>query len=354
MELAEKLLALTAENGFNLAGITDIEPVLSNRDWIEQHLGRFDRRLSHDLAANMTYLSKNRDKRADPRLLFPEAQSVLCVAIRYPTAVNGAHSIESGVRYARYMRGADYHIEITKRLDHIMNLANQTWITEGKNPLKWKTCVDTSAILEKSWAMITGLGWIGKNSLLINQKLGSYLLLGEILINQRVKRNPVQTKSLCGNCSRCIDNCPTKAISQTEPTLRPEKCISYQTLEKRNGIEIHSKHFGNWVAGCDICQEACPFNQAKTTRGQTESMLYDWGALLSETPEQFKARSHGSALSRIKPGHFSKNIAVALSNAIKLFDQETKSSLLPLALERFKSETDEHAILEWRKCIALF
>ena len=196
---------------------------------------------------------------------------------------------ETGVRYARYLRGKDYHLEIAEKLERVMQN-----VAKNHPSLQWKVCVDTSAVLERAWAAAAGLGWIGKNTMLIHPQYGSYLLLGEVLINQRVENSSSPLKDYCGNCARCLNACPTRAFTQPR-VLDATRCISYWTLEKRGELALSVQDqsaVSNWVAGCDICQEVCPFNtkserlweNAPPTPAGAVS-LSDWESLERESIE---------------------------------------------------------------------
>src|SRR5690606_9214103 len=146
------------------------------------------------------------------------------------------------------------------RLEALMNRLSADWNSRLGLTLEWKVCVDTSAVLERSWAALSGLGWIGKNTLLIHPQYGSYLFLAEVLLSVRTGEGPKPLKDYCGNCTRCLSACPTGAL---EPHwLKSQDCIAYLTLEKRGAWdknEEFKRKMGTWVAGCDLCQEVCPF-----------------------------------------------------------------------------------------------
>ncbi len=300
--------------GFDLAGIVDIESQLQDPDSIfQQSVRHYDAWLSQGHAGEMEYLKRGRDRRANPKLVFPEVKSVLSVVLRYPSAPLGSVNPEEGVRYARYLRGGDYHTVIADQLESVLQ-------SIATHDLKWKICVDTSAVLERTWAYLCGLGWIGKNTLLIHPKLGSYLLLGTVFLNQE-SGQPVQPlPDFCGNCSRCLEGCPTKAFVKPHE-LDSTKCISYLTLEKRGEFSIEEKQLkrmGNWVAGCDICQEVCPFNLkiSKTDLLPAEQSFPDtWVDLTAESHEDYRARIKKTALSRIKPAEFKRNLKQAHLNS---------------------------------------
>jgi epoxyqueuosine reductase len=362
--LAETLESSALGQGFALASTLDL--ALAG-DAIAPHVARYDQWLAAGRAGAMQYLERGRDRRADPRVVFAEARSVLCVALPYPKRPSGAPRPSVGPRYARYIHGRDYHEDIAERLERAMREAAER--SRLGSELRWKVCVDTSAVLERSWAMLAGLGWIGKNTLLIHPKLGSYFFLGIVLLNQETGQGPRPLPDYCGHCTRCLDGCPTRAL--TEPRwLDSRRCISYWTLEKRGALEIaesDKRAMGTWIAGCDICQEVCPFNR-KPAQAELEQpspavdvanplpaaeRVRDWESLLRETPDEYRARVKDSALSRIKPAQFSRNLAITLANAIESEPGSWATRLRPLIAERLASETDDVARAEWARCLLL-
>jgi epoxyqueuosine reductase len=221
----------------------------------------------------------------------------------------------------------------------------------GDSALKWKVCVDTSAVLERSWAVLAGLGWLGKNTLLIHPRLGSYFFIGVVLINREIGHGPSPLPDYCGNCARCLEACPTKAFPEPH-LLDATRCIAYLTLEKRGDLALDEsarRGLGTWIAGCDVCQEVCPFN-LKAAKSPIETpdraiALDTWKELLEESPESYRERIKNSALSRVKSAQFSRNLAITLANA-------ALPELAPLVRRRLERETDEPAKAEWRRCLA--
>lgn len=366
MDFYSLLIEAAREEGFPLAGALDLDSVLAQPDGtFDRHLARYDEWLAQSYDGAMSYLRRGRDRRADPRIVFPEAQSILCVAMPYPVVPAGNTDPSHGPRYARYLRRRDYHDEIAERLERVMqNVARRRGEQSAGASVKWKVCVDTSAVLERSWAALAGLGWIGKNSLLIHPQYGSYIFLGEVLISERVERGPAPIPNYCGNCTRCLETCPTGAFVKPG-MLDSNRCIAYWTLEKRGDLPISDEQkqsIGTWIAGCDVCQEVCPFN-TKASKAEATSpfaepekingatSLQDWRALLEESPEHYKERIKDSSLSRVKPAQFSRNLAIALANAIA-FDSEAPwiSPLKPLIRKRMESEQDAEARVEWVRC----
>lgn len=277
-----------------------------------EHFARFEKWLAAGHAGDMGYLPRGRERRRNPLLVFPEAKSVLCVAVPYSAAPLDCGG--KGPRLARYMRGGDYHSLIPARMERALEAAR------ARVPsLQWKICVDTSAVLERAWCSLAGLGWIGKNSMLIHPSHGSYLLLGVALLNLETGVAPAPARNLCGNCSRCLQGCPTEALL-SEGVLDSRQCISYWTLEKKKELNLSAeqkKALGTWAAGCDVCQEICPFNAKVAKRAadaQRDPLERTWEELSMETPEEFGARVGPTALNRVKPERWVRNLELARAN----------------------------------------
>lgn len=302
--------------GFDLAGMVDVLPELEQpNSFFRQSVERYRHWVAQGYCGEMQYLVRGLERRSDPRLVFPEVRSVLCVGLRYSSQLLGNTHPSEGPRYARYLRGGDYHFVIAEKLDRALrSIASES--------LKWKICVDTSAVLERTWGYLCGLGWIGKNSLLIHPKLGSYFLLGVVFLDRATGRKPEPLSNFCGNCTRCLNGCPTQAFVQPG-MVDSKRCISYLTLEKRGEFEsdeLTLAKVGPWVAGCDICQEVCPFNRKVSLSdplAQQEFPL-EWKALLDETPEQYQVRIKATAMNRIKPKEFRRNVLLAFENSKNL------------------------------------
>jgi epoxyqueuosine reductase len=310
--------------GFPLAGVVDLD--LAHRDF-QPHAKRYQEWIDRGYHGEMAYLSRGLDRRRDPRLVFPQTQSILCVARPTRRTPLGSVDPSVGPRLARYTEGRDYHDSMKKDLEGAIESYNRARNSSGEPTLQYKVCVDTSAVLERSWAALAGLGWIGKNTLLIHPKLGSYLLLGVALLDRKFDMGPKPLASYCGSCTRCLRSCPTEALAP-EGWLDSRKCIAYLTLEKRGDWDssVQREKMGTWIAGCDLCQEACPFNfkperEARQISTETESTL-TWEALLRESEDEYKARVKNSALSRVKPEMAKRNLEQAFKNGIK--DKESE------------------------------
>lgn len=310
----------------------------------------------------MEYLVRGRDRRADPRLVLSEAQSVLSVAWTYDSRPAGAANPAEGPRYARYLRAGDYHDEARDRMSRAAEKLAQAWLAETGRPLHWKSCVDTSAVLERFWAAACGLGWIGKNAMLINPKLGSYLFLGEILFSEESGADPQFLPDYCGHCTRCLEGCPTGALIAPRKLDAPT-CTAYFTLEKRGAFgapDAVTAKAGTWVAGCDVCQEVCPFNQKTAKAGDLREdapingalAITDWESLLAESGEVYRARTQNSALDRVKPADFSRNLALALRNALPALEVPAVQALREQVHQRLTTETADEARTQWEQTVA--
>jgi epoxyqueuosine reductase len=253
---AQAIKAWAAEVGFDLVGIARAEPsgqreAAAYRAWVES--GKH---------GNMEYLARNLDERADIRKKFPWAKSILCVAIAYHQEPPGIAVEEPAGKIARYAWGRDYHKVIEYKLRKLEQRMRAAFEVHGE-PLEIRTYADTGPLPEREFAARAGLGWIGKNTLLLHPRHGSYFLLGELITNLELEPDsPMDIH--CGTCTRCIQACPTDAIAPWSVDAR--RCISYHTLEHRPPSPIDEAYHpaireAGYIVGCDICQEVCPFNR---------------------------------------------------------------------------------------------
>ena len=246
--------------GFFLTGVTIPEPPL--------HYSTFENWLAQDHHGTMSYLETDhsRTRRADPREILPECKSILVLATPYdsplpaPTRAERSDSEDEaglGVRVASYARGEDYHDVLPARMKELVQFIEE----QVGGPIKNRYYTDTGPILERDLAQRAGIGWIGKNTCLINPKQGSYFLLSEIFLDLALEPDPPFITDHCGTCTRCIEACPTDCILPNR-TLDARRCISYLTIELKDDIptELREK-IGDWVFGCDICQMVCPWNR---------------------------------------------------------------------------------------------
>lgn len=358
--------------GFVLSGGVDLAAIEKDPAvGFSAHVAHYDKWLQAGRAGSMQYLVRGRDRRADPCQVFPAVKSVFSVAIPYPRRAAGAELAESGPRYARYLQGGDYHKILADKLERVLQLASQEAVARGGSPIGYKVCVDTSAVLERTWAALAGLGWIGKNTLLIHPQHGSYLFLAEVLIDRELHAEPRPLPDYCGNCTRCLSACPTGALLQAHE-LDARRCTSYLTLEQRGEWELAVEDrpkMGPWIAGCDICQEVCPFN-GKPVRAELAnpslvvidavadaSGLRDWVELLEEDDAAYRVRVAKSSLKRVKPAQFRRNLAAALSHAWLSADPVTRERLAHRTCAgvsaRLESENDPQARQAFERCLTV-
>jgi epoxyqueuosine reductase len=299
--------------GFPLAGITTPEP--------PPHLSAYERWLALGRHASMDYLADERAlaRRRDPRQILPECRSILVLAVRYPDpkTVPDHQGNPSTGRIAAYAWGADYHLVLPERLKALVAFIEKQ--VGGPLPHRWYT--DTGPLLERELAQRAGLGWIGKNTCLINPRLGSYFLLAEILLGIELEPDRPTTTDHCGTCTRCLDACPTNCIL-SDRTIDARRCISYLTIENKGEIsEDLRPQVGNWVFGCDICQMVCPWNRfseqqfdpAFEPRPGTPNP--DLISDLALTPEEFNLKFKDSPVQRARRRGYIRNVAVALGNS---------------------------------------
>jgi len=210
--------------------------------------------LDHGYHASMGYMANHFEKRIDPTMLVSGAKSVVSLLYNYYT--NRRQKDSRAPVLSRYAYGKDYHKVMKEKMKLLLD-----FITRHHGEVHGRTFVDSAPVLDRAWARKAGLGWIGKNSCLISRKAGSFVFIGEIILDLELAYNQIPEKDLCGNCTRCIDACPTGAILP-DRTIESGRCISYQTVENRGKIspELQGR-FSNRVFGCDICQEVCPWNR---------------------------------------------------------------------------------------------
>ncbi len=313
MNLADLTARLKAEArrlGFHLVGVTDCTPpstYAAYAAWLEA--GRH---------ATMAYMAqaRNRERRADPRRILPECQSILVLGIRYfqQRAVPSASGLRGQV--ASYAWGADYHDVVVERLRALVAFLEKA--VGAPVPNRYYT--DTGPVLEREYAVRAGLGWVGKNAMLINPRQGSYLILAEVLLGIPLETDPPFETDHCGSCTRCIDACPTQAILPGR-TVDAHRCLSYLTIENKGSIpEALRPRLGGWVFGCDVCQMVCPWNRRAPLEGDPAFAPRPDvpRPLLTEelhlTPQTFNRKFKGSPIKRAKRRGYLRNVAVALGN----------------------------------------
>ncbi|OFZ82528.1 MAG: tRNA epoxyqueuosine(34) reductase QueG [Bdellovibrionales bacterium RIFOXYD1_FULL_53_11] len=293
--------------GFSSSGGVDAEAFFKSKLY-RKSIEHYSRAVKDDRIAAMEYLARGEAPRRDIEKVMPGTKALLCAALPYGHWPHAMPSPNEGPRYSRYVQGGDYHREVTLKLENIMRK-----ITAEHNELKYRICVDTAPVLEKIVAAACGIGWIGKNTLLMNERSGSFMFLGVVLIDATIGADvEVMDDSACDGCSRCVDACPTRALC-APMKLDARRCISYQTLENKSGpdLSIGRANYGNWVAGCDVCQDACPVNEP-LRRPPHRSLRWsmNWNEHIEETEAQFRSRVQGTPLECMSHERFLKNIVI--------------------------------------------
>jgi epoxyqueuosine reductase len=300
--------------GFELAGVALASPV--------PDFARYAEWVAAGFAGEMGYLRDHRaGLREDARKLLPAARSVVCVGKTYNTALPYSTRFDEPERawIARYAWGADYHDVVRHGLARLDGMLRERAANAGI-PYESRICVDTAPLLERSYARAAGLGWIGKNTCLINQHEGSWFFLGELLTSLDIDPDS-PPPDRCGSCTRCIDACPTAAIVPAGDgfALDSRRCISYFTIELRSAIpEEWRDAMGKHVFGCDICQDVCPWNRRAAVTADPAFAPREFAppleklAALSEA--EFRAMFRGSPVNRARYAGFLRNVAVAMGS----------------------------------------
>ncbi|HEV3201361.1 MAG TPA: tRNA epoxyqueuosine(34) reductase QueG [Bryobacteraceae bacterium] len=323
----DDIRGLARECGFELAGVARAEPV-AERTWYHEWVDA-------GCAGEMGYLTDRRaDVRDDPRNLLASAKTVVCVGKLYNTVgqVTGLPTrvfdgptgqVDDVPHYAgwisRYAWGEDYHQEMRRGLGRLDALVRERM----GGPVESKICVDTAPLLERSYARAAGLGWVGKNTCLINQQSGSWFFLGELLMSIEIEPD-APPPDRCGTCTRCIDACPTGAILPTGgktagATVDSRLCISYLTIELRGAVpEQLREGMGSHVFGCDICQDVCPWNRRAPVTSDAAFQPRHYAPPLEKlarlTEQEFRSMFQGTPVTRARYSGFLRNVAIAMGN----------------------------------------
>lgn len=285
--------------GFDYIGI-------SKADFLEEDAPRLENWLNNNMHGQMSYMQNYFDKRLDPRLLVPGAKSVISLLLNYYPSEK--QTDDTAPKISKYAYGKDYHLVIKEKLNLLLE-----FIKENIGEVDGRVFVDSAPVLDKAWAKKGGLGWIGKNSNLINKSSGSFYFIAELIVDLDLEYDGA-VKDYCGTCTKCIDECPTDAIVSPY-VVDGSKCISYFTIELKENIPNDVKgQFNNWMFGCDICQDVCPWNSFSKPHTephfQANSELLgmkkqDWEELTEET---FRRVFKDSAVKRTKFVGLKRNI----------------------------------------------
>lgn len=289
-----------AEVGFDFCGI-------SKAGFLEQEAPRLENWLNKNQHGQMGYMANHFDKRLDPRLLVDDAKSVISVLLNYYPEERLPEG-EQDIKLSKYAYGKDYHFVLKDKLKALLEA-----IQEEVGDVYGRIFVDSAPVMDKAWAAKSGLGWVGRHSNLLNRDMGSFFFIGEIICDLELQYDGA-VKDYCGTCTKCMDACPTEAI--TEPyKVDGSKCISYYTIELKDAIPDDVKgKFENWVFGCDICQDVCPWNRFAKPHNTPEFLMStqlsslrrsDWEEI---TEEVFAELFRKSPLKRTKFEGLKRNI----------------------------------------------
>tara|TARA_B100000900_G_C20548796_1_gene703783 strand:+ start:162 stop:1085 length:924 start_codon:yes stop_codon:yes gene_type:complete len=278
---------------------------ISKVDFLEEEAPRLEEWLNAGKHGKMAYMENHFDKRLDPSLLVPGAKSVISLLLNYYTEEKQA---EGAPKISKYALGTDYHLVIKSKLKQLFQTL-QDMIGE----VNGRVFVDSAPVMDKAWAKRSGLGWIGKNTNLITQKVGSFFFIAELIIDLQLEYDTPATDH-CGSCTACIDACPTQALSPYD--LDASKCISYLTIELKDQIPIEFQNkMDDWAFGCDVCQDVCPWNRFSKSHNEplfdpkAELLDYtqkDWEELTEAT---FETIFKNSAVKRTRYEGFKRNIS---------------------------------------------
>lgn len=265
----------------------------------------------------MDWMARDVEKRISPLEIFPQARSVVVVALNYYTPQQHQHNPATG-KVSRYAWGDDYHDVVKKKLQAVLS-----WIREQEPQVAGKICVDIQPVMDKAWAVRAGLGWLGKHTNVITPEFGSWVFIGELLLNVELAYDAERVEDHCGTCTLCIDACPTTAI--TEPyVVDSNKCISYATIELR-APEMPAPmadHLSGWLYGCDICQDVCPWNRFAEVTHEARfaprdgNINAELGDVLLLTQETYAERFRGSAMKRAKLSGLQRNARALMSDKL--------------------------------------
>ena len=278
---------------------------ISKAEFLEEEAPRFEKWLNEQKHGQMAYMENHYDKRLDPRLLVPGAKSVVSLLLNYYT---DEHQVEGAPKISKYAYGTDYHFVIKEKLKQLFQI-----LQEEIGEINGRVFVDSAPVMDKAWAGRSGLGWMGKNTNLINKKVGSFFFIAEMILDLKLDYDTPVTDH-CGTCTACIDSCPTGAL--TPYNIDASRCISYLTIELKDQIpsEFQNK-MDDWSFGCDICQDVCPWNRFSKPHNEplfeprTELLEFtkkDWEELTEAT---FDTIFKNSAVKRTRYRGLKRNLA---------------------------------------------
>ena len=278
---------------------------ISKADFLEKESQQLKEWLEKGFHGDMQYMENHFEKRTDPGKLVEEAKSVISVLFNY---FPKEQQVDDTYKISKYAYGKDYHYVVKDKLHQLLEFIN-----DEIEPVHGRVFVDSAPVMDKAWAVKSGLGWIGKNTNILTREHGSFFFIGEIIIDLELDYNGAVINDYCGNCTKCIEACPTNALSPYQ--LDARKCISYLTIEKKGEIPIEFKgQWDNWIFGCDICQDVCPWNLRRIPHNEPEFEPHpdllnlnktDWASL---SKEHFNEIFRKSAVKRAKFEGLKRNI----------------------------------------------
>ncbi len=307
----ERIRRKALEIGFHKIGFARAEALTREAGYLQKWLEK-------DFHGEMRWLEREPEKRTDPKLIFPAAKSVVALALNYFTPHEHDEQDKAAAtgKVSRYAWGDDYHDVVKDKLRELL-----AWIKSENAAAEGKICVDTAPVMDKAWAARAGLGWIGKHSNLITKEYGSWVFLGEILLNLELEYDAPTESDHCGSCTACLDACPTGAIVAPYQ-VDSRACLSYATIELRSPelpAEIE-KNLNGWLYGCDICQDVCPWNrfekptEEKRFEPRAGNVSADLDEILNLSPEKYAERFRRSAMKRTKISGLQRNARALKKN----------------------------------------
>jgi epoxyqueuosine reductase len=307
--LTRKIKERAYSEGFQKVGVVRAEALVPEGERLREWLDR-------GFQGEMQWMARDPAQRSDPRLLFPKARSVVVVALNYYTPHEHARSDSTG-KISRYAWGDDYHDVVGEKLRSLLS-----WIREEWPEAEGKACVDIQPVMDKAWAVRAGLGWIGKHSNLITREYGSWVFLGELLLNLELEYDAERVEDHCGSCTLCLEMCPTRAIAEPY-VVDSNKCISYATIELRapEVPEEVARNLDGWLYGCDVCQDVCPWNRFEQPSEEARfepregSPSADLSDILALTPEGYSERFRRSPIKRAKLAGLRRNARALLKSS---------------------------------------
>ena len=278
---------------------------ISKAGFLEEEAPRLEKWLNNNMNGKMSYMERNFDMRLDPRKIVEDAKSVISLTYNY---FPKKEPDKSGFKISKYAYGRDYHFVIKEKLRNLLE-----FIKDKTGDINGRVFVDSAPILERAWAKKSGLGWVGKNTNLISKQHGSFFFLCEIILDINLNYDYIETDH-CGSCTACIDACPTDAISEPY-TVDGSRCISYYTIELKDKMPDYAKNtYDDWIFGCDICQDVCPWNKFSRTHNEPlfnpkdEFLSISKNGWIEMTKETFNKVFKNSAVKRAGFDGIKRNI----------------------------------------------